>query len=737
MDPFVDLNPQQLEAVTAPLGPVLVLAGPGSGKTRVLTQRLAYLIHTLRIPAGSIAAVTFTNKAAREMGFRVGTLLGGSESPPARGGRPSLGTFHALCIRILRREAVHLPVRRDFVIFDDDDQQAVMRQVLREMDLDPRQFPPGRVHAAISAAKNELIEPADYVVNSYFGEVVRRAYEHYQRHLAGNNALDFDDLLLWAVRLLRGDAEIAARYRRIYPHLLVDEFQDTNTVQYVLLRLLAPPAENPDLFVVGDADQSIYRWRGADYRNVQRFVQDYPEAVTILLEQNYRSTQSILDAAMGVIDRQPGRVRKRLFTERGQGAAVTLHEAYDEDDEAQLVLETIAGLVRQGAQPRDAAIMYRTNAQSRVLEEAFLRAGLPYRLVGAQRFYGRREVKDVLAYLRLIQNPDDRISLARVLNVPARGLGAKTLEALQQAADQAGRSPGRLLLDLAAGSNAEGAAGHTHKTNEALAAVPVRIRAALADFGRRLAAWCEANTTHTLVELLDRVLDEVNYRGYVDDGTEAGGSRWENVLELRQVAQDFAELGLSGFLEQVALVSDQDTLTETANAPTLLTLHAAKGLEFPVVFLVGLDEGLLPHQRSLDDPEEMAEERRLFYVGITRAKDRLFLMRAFRRRAFGTSGVTDPSRFLGDIPADILEGELTGRSDRQEAIYRRQTRWETRPAEVEARFRVGMRVIHPSFGEGVVMQSRLDQDDEEVTVAFAGAGVKRLAASLAKLEVVE
>jgi len=719
MDLLEGLNPQQRQAVTAPPGPVLVLAGPGSGKTRVLTHRLAYLVRHLGASPAEIMAVTFTNKAAREMTSRVGSLLGGALSGV------SLGTFHALCARILRREASLLPFNRDFVIFDESDQEALVRQALKALNLDPKQVQPGKVLGAISSAKNELLEPSALTGGSYFGEITRRAYERYQRLLLENNALDFDDLLLWTVRLLREQSEVRAAYQRRYAHLLVDEFQDTNTAQYELLRLLARP--EPDLFVVGDPDQSIYRWRGADYRNVQRFEEDYPEARVILLEQNYRSTQIILDAAMAVIDRQSGRHRKSLFTDRGSGLLITYHEAYDEADEARYVVDTIAGLTLAGeAEPGDCTVMYRTNAQSRALEEAFFQAGLPYRLVGAQRFYGRREVKDLIAYLRLIQNPDDQVSLLRVLNTPPRGLGDKAVETLFFVAERASLPPGRLILDLAQGDRSEHAGAFAGRT-----------AASLRSFGQALAAWVDAREKMLLPQLFDRVLADVGYQAYLDDGTEEGAERWENVLELRNAALEFTGVGLTSFLEQVALVSDQDTLTDSLNAPTLLTLHSAKGLEFPVVFILGLDDGVFPHQRSFPDAEAMAEERRLFYVGITRAKDRLHLVRAFRRSQFGTSGVTEPSRFLEDIPPDLIAGDFVGRRTRAEATYERQTRWEPRPTARTARYRAGMRVRHPAFGEGIVLESRLANDDEEVTIEFEDVGAKRLAASLARLTLLD
>jgi DNA helicase-2/ATP-dependent DNA helicase PcrA len=722
-----DLNPQQRKAVTALLGPVLVLAGPGSGKTRVLAHRIAYMIDHLNVRPGEIVAMTFTNKAAREMAGRVRGLLDPSDTFQATAPRGiNMGTFHAWCARMLRREADLLPVTREFVIYDESDQRSLVRQALKEFSIDPKQVQPSRVHGVISRAKNELIEFDTFAAETYFAEIARRVYERYQQLLLVNNAYDFDDLLLWAVRLLREHDGLRAKYRSQYPHFLVDEFQDTNTAQYVLLRLLV--GEEPDLFVVGDPDQSIYRWRGADYRNVHRFEEDYPQAKVFLLEQNYRSTQTILDAAMAIIDRNPGRQQKRLFTERGDGVLIVFNEAYDENDEASFIIETIANLTYSNqAEPGDCAVMYRTNAQSRALEEAFLRAGLPYRLVGAQRFYGRREIKDLIAYLRLIHNPVDQVGLLRVLNTPARGIGAKTVDALLQTASRADLSPAEVLLDLTDGEGSEftGAFG-------------ARARTALAGFGKALKGWIDVRDEVSLVTLIDDVLEGISYREYIDDGTEEGYERWANVLELRGAAEEFEDVGLTTFLEHVALVSDQDTLTETQNAPTLLTLHAAKGLEFPVAFIIGLDDGVLPHQRSFEDPESMEEERRLFYVGITRAMDRLILLRAFRRRQAGVSSLSTPSRFLEDLPPDLVEGDLNTHKTWEQTFYQRQTRWEAGPTRpVEARYRIGMRVLHPTFGEGVVMATETDLDDEEVTIEFEGGETRHLIASLAGLTILE
>jgi DNA helicase-2/ATP-dependent DNA helicase PcrA len=724
MDFLEVLNPQQRQAVTAKPGPTLVLAGPGSGKTRVLTHRVAYLVAEKDVPPYEIMAVTFTNKAAREMALRVNALLEPAGLSPLSGRDMSLGTFHAFCAGLIRREADLLPVTREFVIFDDSDQESLIRQAIKDYNLDPKQIQPGRVHNAISQAKNELIGVEEFASNDYFSEVVLRIYERYQASLLANNALDFDDLLFWVVRLLHEHPEVRSRYRRRYRHLLVDEFQDTNTAQYVLLKLLA--GENPDLFVVGDPDQSIYRWRGADYRNVHRFQRDYPDAQTILLEQNYRSTQTILDVAMAVIDKVPDRRRKELFTARGAGEEVVVHEAYDEYDEASYVVETIALLTAlEGAEPGDVAVMYRTNAQSRPLEEAFLQANLPYRLVGAQRFYGRREIKDIIGYLRVIHNPSDQVSLLRVLNTPSRGIGDKTVADLLSVAEQHQLEPAEVLLDLAQGS-----ASHFANSFDG------RALGALINFAEPFARWIKDKEILELVPLIDRVLEDTDYRAYIDDGTEEGAQRLENIEELRSAALDLEDIDLTTFLERVALVSDQDTLTEAQNAPTLLTLHAAKGLEFPIVIIIGLDEEVLPHRRSYDDAESMAEERRLFYVGVTRAEDRLFLVRAFRRRFAGSSNLSEPSRFLEDIPPGLLDGATLSTNTWERRTYESDTSWEPQvETPLQPRYRAGMRVRHDAFGEGIVLGAEINFDDEEITVEFEEHGVKHLVASLANLEV--
>ncbi len=725
MESWSNLNPQQQQAVTAGLGPILVMAGPGSGKTRVLTQRVAYLIGYMGVRPYHILAVTFTNKAAREMENRVSNLVGESSHGL------TLGTFHASCAKILRREAENLPFDSNFVIFDADDQISLVKRAIEDINVDEKKYRAPGVHAAISNAKNELLLPDQFPVQNYRDEVVKRIYKRYSDLLLANNALDFDDLLLWTAFLLEENQSVREKYARRYEHVLVDEFQDTNQAQYTLLKHLASYHNN--IFVVGDTDQSIYRWRGADYRNVLRFEKDYPESTVILLEQNYRSTQAILDIAMAVIDRNPYRTPKRLFTERGPGQKAILYEAYDDRVEAAYIVDTIVGMIsRNSNSAGDFAIMYRTNAQSRLLEEAFLAVNLPYKLVGAQRFYGRREVKDIISYLRLVHNPVDELSLTRIINTPTRGIGDKTFLALRTQAQKAGLSPGEMMMEFSSG-----------KVPALQEQLSNRSGNALLNFGHMMLSWIASKTDLSPLNLMDRILTETNYHAYIDDGTDEGQDRWDNVMELRRLAADYQDQGLEAFLEQVALVSDQDTLETTAKAPTLLTLHAAKGLEFPVVFIAGLNEGTLPHSRSFEDPEAMMEERRLFYVGITRAEDHLFLVYSQNRTAYGFAEPADASRFLSDIPPDLLQEisqrsrPTTSRNGSNRQAPSRPERWQVpqSPAPVEQRFRAGMRVEHPSWGEGMILNSRVQDDDEILDVFFEAVGLKRLAASLARLEI--
>ncbi|MGD8968947.1 MAG: UvrD-helicase domain-containing protein, partial [Anaerolineae bacterium] len=574
-----ELNPQQHRAVTAPEGPILVLAGPGSGKTRVLTSRVAWLVLEHDVAPWRVMAVTFTNKAAREMRERLEDLLG-----PPRARSLTLGTFHATCARILRREAEAAGIPRDYVIFDTDDQLRLVKQALQALNLDDKRYRPRSMLSAISHAKSELAPPEAYPTHSYYGEIVKRVYERYQAFLSASSGLDFDDLLMVTAVMFRQRPDVLAMYQEQYQHILVDEFQDTNQAQYALLRQLSRGHHN--LFCVADEDQSIYRWRGADYRNIRRLRNDHPDIETYLLERNYRSTQTILDAARAVIRHNRDRVDKNLYTNRGQGPEIVVHEAYDQDDEAQFVVDTIARLVAQeGRTPGEFALMYRTNAQSRALEDAFVRAGLPYRLVGATRFYSRREVKDLLAFLRLVHNPDDDVSMARVINVPTRGIGGKTIAALEDAAREQGLSVYGVLQRIGK-PKAEGPNLWTRARKSCLA------------FLEMLEGWTAASHELTVAELINRVLEDTHYADYLRDGSDEGEERWANVLELRNVAADYENHSLAELLIDVALVSEVDNLSADVDAPTLLTLHSAKGLEFPVVLITGLEEGLLPHSRS-------------------------------------------------------------------------------------------------------------------------------------------
>ncbi len=752
MDLLAGLNPQQRQAVQTVQGPVLVLAGPGSGKTRVLTYRVGYLIREGGVAPWQLMAVTFTNKAAHEMKDRLipPTPAGQAPALHARGiltprqiQALTIGTFHAICARVLRREIEAMPGwDRNFVIYDTGDQLALVRQALRDLNLDDQRWQPAAIHSIISAAKNELIGPDRFLARTYTEEIAARVYERYQQLLRDNNALDFDDLLMKTVELFRQRDDLLRAYQERYLHVLVDEFQDTNMTQYELVKLLVGVHRN--LFAVADEDQSVYSWRGADYRNVLRFRDDFPDHRLILLEQNYRSTTTILEAAKHIIRKNLHRVDKDLFTERGQGLKVQIVEAYNEQEEAQFVVSEIARLEAEARIPPGAcAVMYRTNAQSRVLEEEFIRRGMKYQLVRGTRFYERKEVKDVIAYLRLIRNPNDSVSLARIINTPARGIGARTVAELEQRAFKLETSAFGTLLKLQ-----EEAEGATLPLPGPFAA---RARKALLDFTDLLTALIVARDKLTLPELFDLTLARSGYRDFVRDGTTESEERWENLLELRSVTQEYASVdpseALALFLEEVALVSDVDGLAGDERGPALLTLHAAKGLEFPVVFIVGLDEGLFPHTRSMEDPEAMEEERRLCYVGVTRAMDRLYLVHTFRRTLFGQNQLSVPSRFLADVPPDLAEKQPSSPARKyiqsEQSTSRLElpvvgsvTPWSSGGAATAlavARFKVGDTVAHTVFGEGVVIKTHLTGDDQEVEVAFPDRGIKKLSVNFAPL----
>ncbi|HKG19580.1 MAG TPA: UvrD-helicase domain-containing protein [Candidatus Limnocylindrales bacterium] len=653
------LNPEQARAVTTTDGPLLILAGAGSGKTRVLAHRIAYLIGVARVRPWQILAVTFTNRAAGELRERIISLVG----EPGRD--VQAGTFHALCARVLRRDGEAIGISRRFVVYDTDDQQALMKQILREEDLPlTGEFRPSAVLGAISRAKNEMLDAtflAENAVNHHERTIARLA-RRYSERLKQVGALDFDDLLLEAVRLFQESPDVLARYQDRWRYLHVDEYQDTNRPQYLWVRALA--AKHRNLAVVGDDDQSIYRWRGADIRNILDFERDYPEATVVKLERNYRSTQLILDAAHAVVSRNTERTDKKLWTEQAGGRKIQRFEAYNEEEEAEWIARQIEGLVggrgsvltrragdddEETLRARDIAVMYRMNAQSRAIEESFLRYGIRYQLVGGTRFYARREVKDALAYLRVLRSDTDTVSFERIINVPARAIGDKTIEVLR-AASRADTISTWAAIERAGRGELEGL-------------VP-RARTALADFAALVRRLRSRVGVLPLPELLDEALELSGYRAMLADGSEDGEERWANLLELRAVTTRYDDLSpedaLDRLLEETALVADQDSYEGDADAVTLITLHAAKGLEFPVVFIAGLEEGLFPHSRALDDEKELEEERRLAYVGITRAKRRLFLSHAWRRATWGMGQAALPSRFLLEIPAELMVGPDLG-----------------------------------------------------------------------------
>ena len=726
MDILATLNPAQREAVEAIAGPVLILAGPGSGKTKVITHRVAYLVKLCGVSPHHIMAVTFTNKAAREMRERLEQLLGQTAEAL------SLGTFHAICARILRREGKAIGLDSSFVIYDEDDQLKLMKQVLEELNLDPKQYAPRALRSAIGAAKSRLISPGGYAqrVSSYFEEIVHRVYQRYQQLLSQSRAVDFDDLLMKTVQLFQDHPQILNRYQSRYVHILVDEFQDTNIVQYMLMKQLTGKHRN--LCVVGDPDQSIYSWRFADLRNILSFEKDYPKAKVVFLEQNYRSTKTILEVASDVISANVQRKPKKLWTGNEDGNSVTVIESYNAEEEAQSVVNEIEKLIGQEQiSLKDCAVMYRVNAQSRTLEETFLRYGVPYRLVGGTRFYQRREVKDIIAYLKVIHNPQDNVSLTRIINVPARGIGPRTLSQLQSWAKAHDTSLFEALKQVS----------HPDSVGTKQSLSP-RIVQALAGFDALMANLTARSPELSLSDLVGEILEHTRYREYILD-KEGGEEKWENIMELRSVAGEYdehdPEEASTTFLEKVSLVSDIDELDEKADAVTLITLHQAKGLEFPAVFIVGLEEGILPHRKSFDDPEQMEEERRLCYVGITRAKKRLYLLRSYRRSLFGGSTANPASRFLQDISPHLISPRgLWEESPTPVASldFNRDSQPSPPPLGTLT-LKVGDHVCHNKFGPGIVMNCNPTRDDQELTVAFEEVGVKKLLASLAPLEKIE
>jgi DNA helicase-2/ATP-dependent DNA helicase PcrA len=756
------LNPRQREAVAHAGSPLLIVAGAGSGKTRVLTHRIAWLLAERRVHPGEIMSITFTNKAAAEMKERVDALVG------RRSAAMWVSTFHSMCVRVLRREAAHLGVRSAFSVYDADDTRRLIGLVARDLELDPKRYAARGLAAQISNLKNELIsaaDAADRATNDHERRVAE-VYATYQARLRQANAFDFDDLIMETVALLQRLPDVAEYYRRRFRHVLVDEYQDTNHAQYVLVRELVTPAhagsDPGELCVVGDSDQSIYAFRGANIRNIVEFEQDFPDARTILLEQNYRSTQSILSAANAVIARNPDRRDKRLWTESGDGEKLVGYVADNEHDEAAFVAGEIDRLVDAGeARNCDIAVFYRTNAQSRVFEDVFLRVGMPYKVVGGVRFYERREIRDALAYLRVLSNPEDTVSLRRILNVPKRGIGDRAEALVAEYADRE-RISFAAALRVAAeqpppGANAEGA------STQRMPALATRSQRCIAGFVRLLDGLRElVDRGDDTAEILEALYARTGYTAELEASEDPqDGSRLENLAELVTVAREFAgdaavadldtadpdsdvavgapEPGsLAAFLERVALVADADSVPDSdSGLVTLMTLHTAKGLEFPVVFLTGWEDGVFPHLRALSDPAELAEERRLAYVGITRAQERLYLSRAMIRSAYGQPNANPASRFLDEVPDELVDWRRAepersapvgrfGFGRRSTATDRGDWRVPERTLNATISLDVGDRVSHDKYGLGTVVAADGAGPRATVTIDFGSAGTVRL-----------
>jgi DNA helicase II / ATP-dependent DNA helicase PcrA len=754
------MNPEQRRAVEAVDGPLLIMAGAGSGKTRVLTHRIAYLMSSRKVAPWSILAITFTNKAAREMQERVAKLVGPTASDIW------VSTFHSMCVRILRRDIERIGYTSNFTILDSTDQLSVVRNCMKELNMDTKKFEPKAVQAAISGAKNELITPERYEekIGDYFQGIVAKVYKLYQKKLRSNNSLDFDDIIMKTTELFRDVPEVLEHYQLKFRYIHVDEYQDTNRAQYMLCRMLADKHHN--ICVVGDSDQSIYRWRGADISNILNFEKDYPEAKLVMLERNYRSTSMILNAANGVIGNNTGRKPKKLWTDKNEGQKVQCYQADSEHDEGYFIAGRIRQHVETGRRYADHAILYRTNAQSRVIEEILIKSDIPYQIVGGIKFYDRKEIKDILGYLKLISNPNDDLSLTRIINVPKRGIGDTTVDKLSDLAGARGVSIFALLEEL-----------DTLEFNS-------RTKNALYDFYELIRNLYSMVDYLSVTELTEKMLEVTEYRAELQrENTLESKSRLENIDEFLSVTMEFEkrneDKSLVSFLTDLALIADIDSMNDDpeakASGVVLMTMHSAKGLEFPVVFIIGMEEGVFPHSRSLMDNEEMEEERRLAYVGITRAEEELFVTCARSRTLFGRQSMNAPSRFLQEIPSDVMEvigggrnygsyggglrsgasaggigatgggyggryGSATGAGTGSSAAgggvrvtYGGQAAQPKTAAELTA-YAAGDKVSHPKWGIGTVVSVKGSGDDTELQIAFASpTGIKRLLAKFAPI----
>ena len=755
MDFLSKLNPEQREAVLHRDGPLLILAGAGSGKTRVITYRVAHLIGDGHAEPGEVLAVTFTNKAAGEMRERVEALIGDDSKGIW------LSTFHALCARLLRREAPKIGLSRDFVIYDSSDQVAVVKQIEKELGIDDKFVPPRQALSRISHARNRMEGPDSLRgTHNIRDEQIARIFERYVTALRDANALDFDDLLLRTVELFETSEQVRQHYARKFRFVMIDEYQDTNRPQYLLIRRLAEHYRN--LAVVGDPDQSIYKWRGADLRNILDFEQDFPEAKIVRLEQNYRSTQVILDAATAVIRQNRNRKDKRLWTDRAGGSRIISYRGNDELEEADFIVRTLKQARTENVDTT-MAVLYRINAQSRAIEDSLMREGVPYKIIGGVRFYERKEIKDSLAYLKLIINPHDDVSLRRVINVPARGVGKGVMDGLQAIDPEAvhADAPPLLAAGLAEVSSARSLWAKLVYAVDA-SKLPSRAIASLRVFRDLITGLAQVARAEPVSIVLGKMLDQTGYlKALRDENTEEANERIENLMELVSAARDYeareADASLGGFVDRLSLLSEADEESGSRDARVwLMTMHAAKGLEFPVVVIAGLEEGLFPHSRAGEDENEIEEERRLCYVGMTRAQTHLVLTSAARRRVFGEYQATEPSRFLDEIPAELVDRIApTWTSAYQSTFSHSHYEFRTNPYARKGRGRLregesaydyenedqsvtglksGMRVRHPQFGVGTITAVEEHNDDLKVTVRFATVGVKKLLSKYAKLE---
>lgn len=694
------LNEKQKDAVLYDEGPLLLLAGAGSGKTKTLTHRIAYIVQERHISPQSVLAVTFTNKAAKEMRERLAHLMGIKN--PDRIFFPWMGTFHSICVRLLRFDGEHNKIPRNFVIFDDADRLSTIKQAMKELGMSEKQYAPRAIGGMISTAKNDLVSPAEYaqVAQLPLQKATSDVYARYERLRREAVALDFDDIICEAVTLLQTVTEVREKWQQRFKHILIDEYQDTNAAQYNLIKLLL--GDNKNICVVGDDWQSIYSWRGADYKNILNFEHDYPGTNIIKLEQNYRSTQAILDAAHAVITKNKARSDKTLWTDKKEGLPVQVSHVATEAQEAETIISRVTSSQRIGArQYSDFAVLYRTNAQSRSLEEAFIRYSIPYKIVGGVRFYDRKEIKDILAYLKLIYQPRDSTSFQRIVNIPARGLGAKSVETFVSWQQGFGKD---LIESLSFIDMCHG--------------LTPRARQSFIELGELLRVLQVKVKELDLPDFIELVINRVNYMDYLNDGTPQSEDRQANVRELISVAREYLVLGLDGFLEEVALISSVDETDQSNDYVTLMTLHAAKGLEYPVVFMVGMEETIFPHSRALYDETEMEEERRLCYVGMTRAREELYMIAASSRLLYGSRQYNQPSRFLSD------SSEMSEESPTQTLFNEPHV-----VMEESIELEVGDKVRHTLFGTGTIVAI----EDSTISVAFSAKGVKKLNASFAPL----